>query len=342
MAAEKRQPGTSLEDRLFREFFGFSFFKAVNLLETLSRAKKPLGKTLDPGEEPVRFTVKPGFTFPASDIANLTRDDRYQAAPPRMEVAFMGLVGPSGVLPHWYNQLAIERAREKDVSLAAFLDLFHHRLISLFYLAWKRYRFPENYIRGAKDRLSWYLLSLIGLGTRGISGKSGLPDESIIFYGGLLSRQTPSAVGVEATVAYFAGAPVSVDQFINRLIPLDSADLTRIGAANSSLGVNTVCGSHAWETQSKFRVNIGPMRLNTFVTFLPTGRMIRPIFALVKQMAGLEYEFDVRLFLKRDEVPLCRLGTAETPAQLGWSTWIRTPGVMQQEDPYLTFQETDL
>jgi type VI secretion system protein ImpH len=340
MAAEERQPGPSLKERLFREFYGFSFFKAVNLLETIAPEKKAIGQTLNPGEEPVRFGVKPGFTFPASDISNLTHDDK--AVPPRMEVAFMGLIGPSGVLPHWYNQLAIERTREKDSSLAAFLDLFHHRLISLFYLAWKRYRFPENYIRGARDRLSGYLLSLIGLGTQGLSGKSGLPEESMIFYGGLLSRQTPSAVGIEATVAYFADARVTVDQFINRLIPLDPVDLTQVGSANSALGVNAVCGSHAWETQSKFRVNIGPMGFDKFVTFLPTSRLVRPIFALVKQMAGLEHEFDVRLFLKRDEVPLCTLGTPETPARLGWSTWIRTPGVMQQEDPYLTLQETDL
>ena len=69
----------------------------------------------------------------------------------------------------------MERVRQKDFSLTSFLDIFHHRLISLFYLAWKKHRFPENYLPGAQDRLSQYLLSLIGLGTPGLAGRLGLP-----------------------------------------------------------------------------------------------------------------------------------------------------------------------
>ena len=201
MASPKRQSGPSIEDSLFEEFYGFSFYKAVNLLETLYPDRKPLGQTLEPNSEVVRFSVKPGFIFPASDISNLAHggDDR----PANMEVTFMGLIGPSGVLPHWYNELALERIRKKDFSLTAFFDIFHHRLISLFYLAWKKYRFPENYVSGAEDRRSHYALSLLGLGTPGLAGRIGLPKESMIFYSGLLSRTVPSALAIESAVEYF-------------------------------------------------------------------------------------------------------------------------------------------
>ena len=74
MAAKERQSDPPLRSRLFNEFFRFSFYKAVTLLERLSPAKKRLGETLDPGEEAVRFSVKPGLSFPPSDISNLHQD----------------------------------------------------------------------------------------------------------------------------------------------------------------------------------------------------------------------------------------------------------------------------
>lgn len=339
MAPQKRQSGTSLKDRLFEEFYGFSFFKAVDLIESLFPDKKPLGQTLLPAEEAVRFSVKPGFTFPPSDILSLNQDG--EESPANMAVTFMGLIGPNGVLPHWYNELAEQRNRQKDFSLTAFLDIFHHRLITLFYLAWKKNRFPENYLSGARDKLSRYMLSLSGLGTRGLTGMIGLPEESLAFYGGLLSRFAPSVAAIEATVSYLSGAPVEVEQFIEQMIPLSTEDQTQIGSKNAQLGVDTVCGSYVWDCQAKFRVNLGPMGYDDFLRFLPSGDMLGPIFSLIKYMVGMEYEFETCIILKREEVPPCELGAATQP-RLGWTTWIKSSEVFHESDPFITFHENDL
>jgi type VI secretion system protein ImpH len=341
MAPQKREQGALVKERLFKEFYRFNFFKAVHLLETLLPGRKALGQTLNPREEAVRFSVKPGLTFPPSDISGLKRPD--QKGPAEMEVAFMGLIGPSGVLPYWYNELAIERAREKDFAFAGFLDIFHHRLISLFYLAWKKYNLPVTYVPDARDRHSRYLLSLMGLGTPGLAPMIDLSEESLVFYAGLLSRQVPSAAAIQATVAYFADTEAEVDQFIERLIPLDPEDQTQVGSLNSELGISTVCGSYARENQSKFRISLGPMSYDRFVRFFPTGDMLRPIFSLTRFMVGIEYEFEVRPVLRRETVPLCTIGVeAPTAPRLGWSTWLKAPGTVLAEHPYVTFQETDL
>ena len=97
MGAQKRSSNITLKERLFEEHFKFSFFKATHLLEVLTPEKKALGDTLEPSKEPVRFSVKPGIVFPASDIAALA--EAPEDGPPIMNVAFMGLIGPSGVLP---------------------------------------------------------------------------------------------------------------------------------------------------------------------------------------------------------------------------------------------------
>ena len=165
-----------------------------------------------------------------------------------------------------------------------------------------------NYLPGARDRLSWYLLSLIGLGTGGLRGRIGLPEESLLFCSGLLASRVPSAAAVEAAVRYMAGAEARVDQFIERMIPLEPGDCTRLGGANASLGMSTVCGSFVRDCQSKFRIRLGPVGYSQFCRFLPGGDLLKPIFALVRYMVGIEYEFEIRIFLLAREVPGCRLG----------------------------------
>jgi len=336
--AKKRQSGTPLKDRLFEEHYKFSFFKAVSLLESLFPVKSPLGQTLEPDQEAVRFSVKPSLAFPGSDISRL--EQSADNGPAQMEVTFMGLIGPAGVMPHWYTELVYERIWHKDRSLAGFLNILHHRLISLFYLAWKKYRFEASYLPDARDRLSNCFLSLAGLGTPGLIERIGLPAESLAFYSGLLSRSIPSALAIESAVEYFAGTDVNIEQFIERMLPISPEDQTRLGAANSHLGVDAVCGSYIRECTTKFRVNLGPVGYEKFLRFLPTGDLLPPIFALVRCMVGIEYEFEITVFLNRDEVPPCILGE-ETPTapRLGWSTWVKSPDATHEENPAITFGE---
>ncbi|WP_022665667.1 type VI secretion system baseplate subunit TssG [Desulfospira joergensenii] len=341
MAPQKRQSDTGLEDQLYDSFYEFSFFRAVDLLEQFARDKKKIGDTLEPGKEVVRFSVKPGFSFPPSDISGLGQDP--ENGPSRMEVAFMGLIGPSGLLPNWYNELALERRKNKDHAFIDFLNIFHHRLISLFYLAWKKQRFPENYAPGAGDRLSRYILSLAGLGTSGMVGLLGLPRESLTFYAGLLSLPVASAAGIEAAIEYFSGAPTRVDQFVERDVPLEPQDCTKLGSANASLGIDAVCGTRVRECQTKFRVNLGPIDYTAYTRFIPMGDLLLPVFSLIRYMVGIEFEFEIRVFLKKEEVPSCVLGE-KGPGRvfLGWTTWAASPGHEFTENPYITFEENDL
>lgn len=338
MAPEKREQNTSLKERLGEEFFRFSFFQAVYLLECLAPEKTPIGDALRPEDEAVMFRVMPGFSFPPSDITSLRPAEGAERA--EMEVAFMGLIGPNGVLPGWYNELAVERIRQQDFSLTSFLDIIHHRFISLFYLAWKKYRLTATHREGAEDRISRSLLSLVGLGTGGLSHRIGLPPESFIYNSGLLSRQVPSAMAISSAVAYYTGVPAEVHQFVDRLIPLDPDDYTLLGASNAELGVTTVCGSEAWENQTKFRLELGPMEYGRFIRLLPSGDLFLPVMSLVRYMVGIEFDFDLRLILRREEVFPCRLGGMETPLspKLGWTTWFTVPGETYHEDPCVTVQ----
>jgi type VI secretion system protein ImpH len=139
MATPGRRADPPLEQTLFEEAYRFDFFQAVRLLERLQPDCVPVGGR--PGREAVRFRARASLSFPASAIHQLDRPDGPDT-PVAMTVAFMGLTGPSGVLPICYTELLMNAIRAGDRTLAAFLDLFHHRLISFFYRAWEKYRPP--------------------------------------------------------------------------------------------------------------------------------------------------------------------------------------------------------
>lgn len=338
MASTKRRTKTSIKERLFNEYFNFSFYTAVQLLERASPEKEKLGQTNNPGKEAIRFSVKPGFAFPPSDIAGLEEEMGDPELPARMTVAFMGLIGPAGVLPNWYNELAVDQNRKKDFGLTAFFDMFQHRLVTLFYLAWKRHQITATFQKGATDKLSSHLLSLCGLGTKGLAGRIGFAEESLSYYSGLLSRQVPSGESIRSAVEHFCGANAEIEQFFQRLIPLDDEDRTQLGSLNSKLGIDALCGSSIWECQTKFRLLVGPLGYDEFLRFIPSGDMHKPAFSLVRYMVGIEYEFEIRFLIKREEVPGCVLGGSPKDApKLGWTTWLKRDDFYLEEDPGITF-----
>jgi type VI secretion system protein ImpH len=318
-----------VKDLLFSEGYRFSFFQAVRLLERLSPGKEPVGYAVDPRTEVVRFRSRVSLGFPPSEIHEITEDVALDR-PPEMTVGFFGLVGPVGPLPHAYTELLIERARYKDTALWSFLDLFHHRLLSLFYRAWEKYRFPIAYERTGEDPFTLYLFDVVGMGTKGLRGRMEVQDQALLYYAGLVAQRPRSAVAIAAILRDYFGVPAEVVQFHGQWLPLEQENLSRVGSANSDLGRNVVAGTHIFVSQSKFRVRLGPLTLAQFGWFLPVGRALRPLAQLTRLLAGMELDFDVQLVLKREEVPFCKLSSgAVIPPMLGWTTWVRTEEMQQ-------------
>ena len=323
MAAEGRRPSPSLEDTLKEEAYRFEFFQAVRLLERLLPERAPVGRhDAPPGAEAVRFRTRPTLQFPASEVYGVTPAD---GGPAEMSVDFMGLTGPSGVLPSHVTELVADRARARDHALWEFLDLFSHRMVSLFYRAWERYRFTVGFERGRHDELTDDLFAVVGMGTRGLRGRLGLPDEALIFYGGLVAQRPHSAAAVASVLGDYFGVAARVEQFTGQWLELDAESLTRLGSLNSRLGESTVAGSRVWDAQSKFRVWFGPLRLEEFERLLPAGEDYTAAVRLGRLMGGAELDFDVRLVVRKDEVPDCVVGAGgRTRPRLGWTTWLKT------------------
>lgn len=324
---------SELEKSLREEPFAFDFFQAVRVLSRLLPDRNPVGGFSDPGKEVVRFGAAPGLGFPASQIAGLEWPEGQQ---PRMDVNFMGLTGPQGLLPLYYSVLLRERLRAHDSSLRAFLNIFNHRALSLFFRAWEKHHCAIGHESSSADSLASLLMNLLGLGTPGLAGRQAIPDEALLFRSGLVSGHARSAAGLRALLADYFGVPVAIEQFVGRWHALDKdtqCSLGDTGADSERLGIGTVVGDEIWDQQSTVRLRLGPLTLAQYQDFLPDGSAHAPLRSLIRFFAGPELDVEVQLILKKEETPACELGAeSAAAARLGWSTWARTRPMAHDPD----------
>lgn len=329
MATASRPENTALErwpiaDTLDQEPYRFEFFQAVRLLARMNPERQVVGRFTNPRDEVLRFSAHPKLAFPASEIQAL---EQPESGPAQMHVNFMGLTGPLGVLPQAYSELILERLRNKDATLRDFLDLFNHRMISLFYQAWEKYQFFVPYERGERDRFSHHILSLLGLDTPGLQDRQDVPDDSLLFYSGLMGVHARSAIGLEQLLSDYFDAEVAVEQFVGAWYPVDpdsQCSFSDSGSFSEQLGLGVVVGDQIWDQQSRIRIRMGPLPMAQYMDFLPGGLAHRRIKALTKFYAGGEYDVVVQLVLRRENVPRCELGEAESGPQLGWTSWVKS------------------
>lgn len=317
----------TLSHALEQEPFRFRFFQAVRLLQRSSPSGTSVGRFVHPAREAVRFSAHQSLTFPPSELHSL---ELHESRPPRLSVNFMGLTGPEGVLPLCYTEFVMQRQQNRDHALADFLDIFNHRIISLFYQAWEKYHFAVRYERGEKDQLSQHLLDLIGLGTVGLENRMEpeLADESLLYYTGLLGHHPHSAVALEQVLNDYFEVPVAIDQFSGTWYRLDKNDQTCLQESDGiheSLGFGVVVGDEVWDQQSLVRIRLGPLSLEQYHDFLPNGDAYIPLCKLVKFYSGGEVDFELQLVLKREETPRAELGAlGKTGPQLGWVSWMKS------------------
>ncbi len=315
----------AVEAELRAEPYRFEFFQAVRLLERLVSGKLPVGRFHPPASEVVRFIANSSLAFPASEVQALEWPPDGTA---RMQINFMGLTGPEGVLPLVYTSLLAERTRSGDRAAVDFFDIFNHRMVSLFYLAWERYRFSVAYEREGLDSFSHHLLDLIGLGTTGLQNRLPVLDDSLLYYSGLLAQRPRSATALRDLLQDYFEVPVEVEQFAGGWYPLDRPTQTSLedGLGESGqLGLGAVVGDEVWDQTARVRVKIGPLSLEEYQDFLPQGSAFAALRALTQFFSNGEFDFEIQLILQRGDVPPCELGAeTDNAPQLGWHTYITT------------------
>jgi type VI secretion system protein ImpH len=327
MAASNWGTDCRLEEALFADPCEFDFFQAVRLLTLMREDVAPRSERASPPL--VRFRAYNSLAFPASAVASLEQET---GSAPQMAVTFLGMTGPHGTLPVAYTEIAIDRACFGDRSFADFLDIFNHRLIELFFEAWKKHRFVIGYEisrrkpQNSLDGFTACLFDVIGMGTAGLRGRLPVPDLGLLHYAGLMSQRPHSADALRAFLQDYFAVPVTLEQFVGQWHGLEPEEACSLGSgeASSELGIGAVAGDAVWSRQALVRVVFGPLHADQFRKFLPDGETFAGAVALIRWFLGGALDFEIQATLLREEVSPCRLGDADAPARLGWSAWLRT------------------
>lgn len=320
MDDEKRTAADSLAVDLRDRPFDFDFFQAIRRIECINSDLPRIGHSRRPQDDPVRFCQKVSLAFAPSAIS--TYHEATDQDPAKMTVNFFGLLGPGGPMPLAITEYIYDRLQNhKDKTLAAFLDIFHHRMISLFYRAWACNQQCVSFDRKDEDRFAVYIGSLFGIGDDSFRNRDALPDVAKLHYSGRLICQTRNAEGLKEILRDYFDVPVAIQQFVGQWINLPRNYLCKLGSSreNATLGSTLIVGSRFWECQQKFRVKLGPMDLSRYQAFLPGSESIQRLIAWIKNYIGDEFLWEIQLILKASKIPKLCLGRM---GQLGWSSWI--------------------
>lgn len=303
----------------------FDFFAALRLLECAHPERPRIGRSLHPRDDAVRFGQAPSLAFESLMLNRMRPGENGTAA--HLDVNFFGLTGANGPLPQHLTDYVRDRQRNAgDPTLARFLDMFHHRMIALFYRAWASAQPTVSLDREHADRFADYLASLIGLGMQTLRGRDAVPDGAKLHYAGHLASHNRNADGLAQILSDYFKVPVAVEQFVghwmrmpdNAWCRLRSDVRTRSGFA--VLGTTSVIGTRVWNCQHKFRIVVGPLEMADFQRLLPGGASFARLRDWVRNYAGMAYDWDINLQLKRQAVPPLALGKA----RVGWTSWLHS------------------
>jgi type VI secretion system protein ImpH len=310
-----------LIDDLVAHGHRYDFFQAMLILEAVAAGTPGPGGAGPLREERLRFRSDVSLGFPATDIASLRRRDAQGGL--ELTLTFLGLCGSSTPLPGYFVEPVV-RGADGGGAMRDFLAMFEHRLYSLYWRAWKKYRLdlePDAPL-GRAVRL---LLHLAGVAPPG-SG-SALNARRVATHAGLLGTPRRTAAGLRGLVAgYFGGLPVQVVEGVLRRVLVRERPRLLGGpgsAAGARLGRTAMVGDWMDDRTGMVRLRIGPLGLDTYVALLPGGAWSRALGELVRLYLPPTLHHQVQLELVRAEIPGCRLGHALT--RLGWLSWLGRP-----------------
>jgi type VI secretion system protein ImpH len=292
-----------------------SFYQAVLTLERIFADAPAVGEEGPAGGERVRLRPSVSMSCPPADLESIRplKDHGYQ-----ITTTFLGLYGADSPLPYYYPEHIAQIAEEESGErVRAFLDIFHHRLLSLLYRSWKKSR-PVSTSAVSADPLYDRVLALVGWSGKHRLGGKRRPR---LAEARLQVLQARTASGLAAMIELRLGYPCRVDQLQHRWVTIPEQQRTRLGQQGSVLGTDFVLGRRLVDC-NKIRIRFSVPDFATYERLLPSGPDRGDVEHVIERYLKEPIDYDLEVTLPSEQVRPWRLGVE---GALGHHCWIGRP-----------------
>jgi len=300
------------------------FLAAVRVLECVQTDKPRLGRSNRLKEEPVRLSQSPSLGFQASSLSELQENNSIHAF--RLFCNCLGLLGTNGPLPMHFTEHALQRASHNDdPAFRDFVDIFNHRMLSLFYRSMAENDPAINLDREDDNRYADFVAAIGGFLSDAARSRDTLPKATKYNYAGWLGSRTRCPDGLVAVVSSYFNLPCAVTEFVGCWLQIPRESVISLGSKDTScaLGVSSYCGRRVWSSSHKIRIALGPMSWEDYISFAPHKKNTIALQELVKSYLGSEIDWELELKLKVGESKKLLLNGR---CLLGFNSWLTGSG----------------
>ncbi len=310
------------------------FVPLVSLLERLTSSAVRVGGDGPPSEEAIRFRHDPALTFSAGDVSQVKLTPRVSAwgeehKGPRhifeVVTTFLGLTGAASPLPGYMVEEIAQEDPDRPMR-REFLDLFHHRVVSLLYRALTHYQLEAETTRAGDDAWSRRVLALAGLDTYERGPSVGLSVDQLLRLAPLLVTRARTARTLELALMdvlrnELGEAKVTVQQFSGSWVDVEPEQRMKLGKLNSQLGRSSMLGGRLFDRAGKFIIGISPLDGATYHRLLPEGDLSPLVREVVTLVVRDPLECAMELGVREDALDAFQL-TKKNTARLGRNTYL--------------------
>lgn len=345
--ARERAPGERARIEAARRQ---GFLALLVLLDRLQPGAAELGGETAAAAEHVRFHHDPALSFTPGDVARVEErelppdpGDFTSRSRRRWELVttFLGLTGTVSPTPQYMAEEIAQQPPDEHAS-RDFLDLFHHRALSLLARGLLESDPAATHRGDQSDPWSARLLALAGVDPATRLGPGGDPPTAPVGVGegearwlllraaALVTERAPTAAGLAAILRdalrdELEGAPLAVEQFLGVRVPIADPDRTRLGVQGTTLGRDAVLGRTVLDRTGTVGVVVGPVGRAGYRRFAVERSAAEKLRATLELAGRGELSCQIELLLEPDAAPPLRLaapGAREPGSRLARDAWL--------------------